>query len=370
VDDGVLTALLMGPYAAVSMLYGSLTTPNLPLRPPSWLVEAPATLPQSALKMPVREALLSARRNLVQLTTLCSFVLLVHLFTSKQVDLSRIKAGSWLPKKRGRRSWFFVGYSLLISAAAVTFHIASDMLSLNIWKGMLSYGEDKPTLTLLDLTYFDVLVISSFYQFCIYVMARLSHGGFTLGELGLVAHGATALFMETTNLTIALVRTLSMKGNPSPHQLSDLASDDAIHKDLPLAHAASDLPARPYPRVSPHRIPPLTPSRVVPTYLPTAHASTQTASRTRSNEAPARSWLLRVRCPYHSRFDWDLGDVLSREAKPLDLGVLLAGQGKDTIFATDPTGILGPAGSDCRGDVGEVPRPPEEDAAAEPQCCS
>ena len=131
----------MGPYAAVSMLYGSLTTPNLPLRPPSWLVEAPATLTQSALKMSAREALVCARRNLVQLTTLCSFVLLVHLCTSKQVDLSRIKA----PKKRGRRSWLFVGYSLLISAAAVTFHIASDILSWNIWKGVLSYLMVKKT---------------------------------------------------------------------------------------------------------------------------------------------------------------------------------------------------------------------------------
>ena len=205
-DDGVLTALLMGPYAAVSMLYGSLTTPNLSLRPTSWLVEAPATLPNSTSKMPAREALLCARRNLVQLTTLCSFVLLVHLCTSKQVNLSRIKAGFWFPKSRGRRSWLFVGYSLLISAAAVTFHIAADMLSLNIWQGMSSFVEELPMLTSLDLTYFDVLVISSFYQFSLYVMARLSHGGFTLGELGLVAHGATALFMETTNLTIALVR--------------------------------------------------------------------------------------------------------------------------------------------------------------------
>lgn len=208
-DDGVLTALLMGPYAAVSMLYGSLTTPNLPLRPTSWLVEAPATLPRSTPNLPAREALLCARRNLVQLTTLCSFVLLVQLCTSKQVNLSRIKAGFWCPKTRGRRSWLFVGYSLLISAAAVTFHIASDILSLNIWQGKSFFAEEVPMLTSLDLTYFDVLVISSFYQYCLYVMARLSHGGFTLGELGLVAHGATALFMETTNLTIALVRTFT-----------------------------------------------------------------------------------------------------------------------------------------------------------------
>ena len=217
-DDGVLTALLMGPYAAVSMLYGSLTTPNLPLRPPSWLVEAPATLPHSTQKMPAREALLHARRNLVQLTTLCSFVLLVQLCTSKQVNLSRINAGFWFPKQRGRRSWLFVGYSLLISAAAATFRIVSDMLSLNIWRGMPSFDEGEQTLTLSDLTHFDVLVISSFYQFCLYVMARLSHGGFTLGELGLVAHGATALFMETTNLTIALVRAFTY-GKTSTHFL-------------------------------------------------------------------------------------------------------------------------------------------------------
>jgi len=141
VDDGVLTALLMGPYAAVSMLYGSLTTTDQSLRPDAWLVEAPATLPHSTSKLPAREALLCARRNLVQLTTLCSFVLLVQLCTSKQVDLSRIKTGFWFPKLRGRRSWLFVGYSLLISTAAVTFHIASDMLSLNIWQGMASYDQ-------------------------------------------------------------------------------------------------------------------------------------------------------------------------------------------------------------------------------------
>jgi dolichol kinase len=56
-----------------------------------------------------------------------------------------------------------------------------------------------------DLSYFDVTVISSFYQFSIYVMIRLSHGGFTLGEVGLVALGSTVLFMEAINMTIAQV---------------------------------------------------------------------------------------------------------------------------------------------------------------------
>jgi dolichol kinase len=38
------------------------------------------------------------------------------------------------------------------------------------------------------------------------VAIRLAHQGFTLGELGLFATGATVLFMELTNLTIAQVR--------------------------------------------------------------------------------------------------------------------------------------------------------------------
>lgn len=57
----------------------------------------------------------------------------------------------------------------------------------------------------LDLDLFDVGVISLFYQFTLYVSLRLARQGFTFGELGLVSHGATALFMEVVNLTIAKV---------------------------------------------------------------------------------------------------------------------------------------------------------------------
>lgn len=43
-------------------------------------------------------------------------------------------------------------------------------------------------------------------------MLRLSHGGFTLGEAGIVALGSTTLFMEGINMTIAQV---SMVANSS-----------------------------------------------------------------------------------------------------------------------------------------------------------
>ncbi|KAG9049765.1 hypothetical protein FS837_009181 [Tulasnella sp. UAMH 9824] len=56
-----------------------------------------------------------------------------------------------------------------------------------------------------DLTYLDTALISFTYQFIIYVMVRLARRGFTLGELGLVAQGATALFMESVALTTARI---------------------------------------------------------------------------------------------------------------------------------------------------------------------
>ena len=57
------------------------------------------------------------------------------------------------------------------------------------------------------MSYLDVVASATFFQFSLYVCARLAHRGFTFGELGLVAFGATVLFMELLNLTSAKVRT-------------------------------------------------------------------------------------------------------------------------------------------------------------------
>ncbi|CAG7849583.1 Dolichol kinase sec59 [Serendipita indica DSM 11827] len=194
-DDGVLTALLLGPITAASMLYATILTDisDGPYYPAGWLVDPPLYLSKSPHRLTPREALLNSRRSLVQFSTLCAFVLLTHLCTS---NITTIRPKHDDPKdgerrmKRGLRSWAFVGYAISISAISVLFHVACDAMELAIWK---------------DLSYFDVAVISSFYQFAVYVMIRLSHGGFTLGEVGLVGIGTTALFMEVINLTIAKI---------------------------------------------------------------------------------------------------------------------------------------------------------------------
>jgi dolichol kinase len=56
-----------------------------------------------------------------------------------------------------------------------------------------------------DLNLFEVAIASLFYQVILYVGLRLAHGGFTLGELGVVCFGGTSLCLEFLNITIAKV---------------------------------------------------------------------------------------------------------------------------------------------------------------------
>ena len=60
------------------------------------------------------------------------------------------------------------------------------------------------------MSYLEVVASSIFFQFSLYVCARLAHRGFTFGELGLVAFGATVLFMESFNLTMVKVRVIGL----------------------------------------------------------------------------------------------------------------------------------------------------------------
>lgn len=57
-----------------------------------------------------------------------------------------------------------------------------------------------------DYTYSDLIISTLFFQFCLYVCVRLARRGFTLGELGIICHAGTGLFMEVVNLTRTKVR--------------------------------------------------------------------------------------------------------------------------------------------------------------------
>lgn len=55
------------------------------------------------------------------------------------------------------------------------------------------------------MSFIELLLCSLFYQAALYLAIRLAHQGFTLGELGVVVFGASVLFMEGFNITVARV---------------------------------------------------------------------------------------------------------------------------------------------------------------------
>ena len=106
----------------------------------------------------------------------------------------------------------------------------------------------------IDLSYFDVGVISLFYQFTLYVSLKLARQGFTLGELGLVSQGATALFMEVVNLTIAKVRLPDWSVSATLiHWSTDLAHYNAVYKDFQVANTSRHISTCLNPRLSSYR---------------------------------------------------------------------------------------------------------------------
>jgi hypothetical protein len=96
-----------------------------------------------------------------------------------------------------------------VTAFCIVFHGVSKIVKWGFWqrKPYCVFIRDwLSEMTVgIDLNIFDVIMVSMFYQFTLYVALRMAHRGFTLGELGLVCFGGTALAMEGLYLTIARV---------------------------------------------------------------------------------------------------------------------------------------------------------------------
>jgi len=193
-DDGALFALLLAPLVAAGMLHASLTqlstSPNSPL-PTNWNIESPVVLhstpirvlqgitlfPTDAIK--ALSALATSRRNLVQLFTLSSFVLLVHLArslhmesqqevgarsTSPRPTLSSASSGSsgapitipvpmerdhsgpapmrdtsagtyWLKKGEWKRTKSVVGFSFLVTLCCLGVKVVTAFIGRGVWSG-------------------------------------------------------------------------------------------------------------------------------------------------------------------------------------------------------------------------------------------
>jgi len=194
-------------------------SPDPEALPIGWRIEPPLVLAQSRHRLPASQAVLLSRYSLVELSTYCSIMVLSHVCASwfferwsgKSVEGVPKAEGerSSVPRSEGRRSWYYILFTLTLSALMVGLKAASSAFNLNFWicECVLC---DSCTLQLTglwhqDLTHSETIIAALFYQFTLYVGLRLAHRAFTLGELGLVCFGGTALCFETLNMTIARV---------------------------------------------------------------------------------------------------------------------------------------------------------------------
>ncbi|KAF8920229.1 hypothetical protein CPB85DRAFT_1429038 [Mucidula mucida] len=197
-DDGVLTGLIFPPLIACALLYSSLqqfSTPSPTLFPANWRIEAPAHLANRNGSYTPLEALILSRYNLINVSTLCGSILLFHICTSRWLEDRYLKKrvlpegerGS-VPRREGLRSWYYVLFAVVVSLSSLTAKFVLQRIESGLW---------------LHLSLFEVLLVALFYQFALYVCLRLAHRVFTLGELGLVCFGGTALLMEFVNINKA-----------------------------------------------------------------------------------------------------------------------------------------------------------------------
>lgn len=180
-DHGESTANLLGPLIVASALYATKQIPVSPYLAAHWHMEGPLPLQQHPHSL---ESLISSRRALLQCISLNTFILLAHMYAANsQRNWPRPEN----TPHQGRRILLFVGFSAFLTAVSYVIYEVTEALEWGLWN---------------EISRLDVVCSTFFFQTTLYVMIILARRAFTLGELVLVAHGATTLFLETLHLSI------------------------------------------------------------------------------------------------------------------------------------------------------------------------
>lgn len=151
--------------------------------------------------------LLDGRTALLVLTTLNSFVLIVHLILART-----FLAFNWLPISNTRR---LIGAVSLASTLSLT---AGCTVAVCAHYGHCKCYIPSVSLSLKCLTASPwigptELTISSFmYQVALYLISRLARRAFTLGELAIATASGISLFLEFSRLTMARVSRVKHAG--------------------------------------------------------------------------------------------------------------------------------------------------------------
>ncbi|KAB5592498.1 Dolichol kinase [Ceratobasidium theobromae] len=180
-DNGESTATLLGPLVVAATLYAAKELPTSPKVVENWYMEGPLPLQEQPHDL---QSLISSRRAFLQCTFLNTLILLAHMYASnRQRNWPRPEN----TPHEGRRIFYFVGFSACLTVVSCLAYEATRVLDLDWWSG-------TPRL--------DIICSTFFFQTALYVMIRLARRALTLGEAVLIAHGATALFLETMNISI------------------------------------------------------------------------------------------------------------------------------------------------------------------------
>lgn len=140
-DDGILSGLLIGPLVASAELYTSLKSVSTgrPLLPPEWRVDS-TIFPLSNPALSQAEALVVSRRALVDLATICSTILLIHVCASWWKESRVQKDGlpeterASVPRSEMRRLRLYVAFGLVVSIVIVMMQAVFHEIGWGIWQ--------------------------------------------------------------------------------------------------------------------------------------------------------------------------------------------------------------------------------------------
>jgi hypothetical protein len=142
-DDGLISGLILGPLITSALYYVALKV-DTPLEgtphPPFWHIEAPWSLGNEIPFTPL-QALALSRRNAVDLSTLCSTTLLIHVYAShwfewryrKHHKVSEGERGS-VPRSEVRKGKLYIGFTFLVCAFLLGLRFALDRARVSLWR--------------------------------------------------------------------------------------------------------------------------------------------------------------------------------------------------------------------------------------------
>lgn len=325
----IVTALL---YLTIQWTQSSVHSPV----PPNWLIEGPKVLSETEYPNTALDALLVSRRSLVNLSTFCSTILIVHVCASRVTEARhrrKIKVPdgelSHVPRKESRRAYLYVLFTVSVTLWILCVKIALAEAKLGIWQGELIVRTDGKERCLTwcyrhakrgSRGCLAVLSVHVVYRSS--ACASRFHPGRAYARLlrcDRFVHGDDEPHHRPRKASVHCIRELIVHD-----VIVDLACHDSVYQDLPPPDATTHLSGGTYSRVISHGIPSISPA--VPFSSPGSTPSPQIKIPGRKAKATP-SACARILC-WDCAHSWGshrtVGEVVPWRQRPVGVGDILA----------------------------------------------